>query len=249
MGWDDVVTSLSPWLWYRLDDASTATVATDASGNGRSGSYPNGSNPAFPAKRQAPMAPGSGYSIATGGGGNDELRVPTSSVANFGTDLLAAGSFTFGSWVGYSGSTAQATKWSCNGFRCSLSFNSDLVSSVSGRLSMRYDTAGSNTSRIDADVPWNDGSNHLIFCEYDHVADTMSIYMDGQRIATGPRPGTKPVAGTFDGLPFNILTASGSVSAFRMDEWLMFNKVLHPAQHSLLYGSLWSRSDSPMVMG
>src|SRR5688500_336032 len=71
--WDELVDSLNPTVWLKLDDGATATVAADASGNGLDFAYPNGTNASFPVRQLAGLVGGSSKSIRTTVAGNNEL--------------------------------------------------------------------------------------------------------------------------------------------------------------------------------
>lgn len=232
LSWDALVGSLTPWQWLKLDDAATGTVAADGSGNGRTGSYPNGANPLFPNRQEPPLVDNGGLSLISGGLGNSELITPNSDPLEL---VLTAGSFTFGGVVASTITAALAGQWSMNGFRVSLAFNMNVVTATPGALRFWYDTAGANADNLSVTgTGWNDGDPHLILCEYNSVADTMTIWKDGVAIATRARPGTKPTQASINGSNFQILGQANNTAGMKLDEWLMFDKVLTAGQHAQL---------------
>lgn len=229
--WDALVASLAPWQWLKLDDAATGTTAADASGNGRTGSYPNGGNAGFPNRQEPPLVDNSGFSLISGGNGNSELITPAAAALN---TLFSAGSFTFGGVVASTITAALTYQWSMGGvYPLSLSFNRNGAATTSGALMFRYDSGGGDNDQLSVtNTGWNDGNNHLLLCEYDSVADTISIWLDGVEIATRTRPGTKPVSGTFTGQAFAILGPANNTTGMKLDEWLMFDKALTAQHHA-----------------
>ena len=229
VAWNTYAASLSPWAWLKLDDAPGGTVASDASGNGRNGNYPNGtfgSGDVYPDRQAASLIDGSTYGIITGGGGNNEL-IGTA----YGNSM--SGSWTFGMALKSTSTTAAKYLMGNGSFQMSVSLNWDFVAfaAAAGAISLSYDTSGANANGLTASSSgWNDGSAHLIMIEHDAVADTVSIWKDGVRIATRTRAGTKPSLSATD---LYILRAN-PIAGMGMDEVLFFNKVLTSGEHSTL---------------
>lgn len=243
--WNEYVESLSPWAWWKLDDGDRwvegAAVAGDASGNGRTGTF-NGDQ-VSPTRWTDPLVQGSRSAVTADSTAAFQLR---SSSTSFVTGLTA-GSFTFGLLLKSSATaTIRRLVQATSGFTGLAVF---LNYPASGDMRFYYDTAGSDANALTLlSSGWNDGSAHLLMFEYDGVADTLSIWMDGTEAATRSRAGTKPsgLSGTFDWL-FRPTTG---VTATDADEYLFFTRTLTSTEHADLasftrpgthpYGASWS---------
>lgn len=236
VAWNTYVASLSPWAWWKLDDGATSTTIADASGNGRTGSYPNGTFSGFPDRLEAPLVDGSTNSLILGGGGNAEIWGP----APFPADLFGGGgSWTFGVVVKTTVTNGVSYAWHINTFNCvqvSLNFNFATFANQAGTISLGFDSTGSQANALTVTgTGWNDGNGHLLLFEYDSVADTISMWLDGVEIGTKARSGTKPAAGNYTGNRLE-LTRGGFFTGINYDEFLFFNKVLSPTEHANLAG-------------
>lgn len=234
--WNTYIASLSPWAWWKLDDATTATVIADSSGNSRPGSYPNGSNASFPVRHVSPLITGSTYSLTLGGGGNNEVWANDP----FPGNLFGSGSWTYGCAINSTATNTLQYFWSCNTFKHSVNFNFNFntFAGQAGTVSLSFDASGTNSNAlVYTSSGWNDGSDHLWFFEYDSVADTISIWKDGTKVATKARAGTKPTTGnTYTaGVQHEFSKSSVTPNAsMTYDELLFFNRVLTPTEHSNL---------------
>lgn len=229
--WNDYIADLAPWAWLKLDDAPGGTTAADASGNGRNGSYPNGTfggGDVYPNRQAAALLDGSVYGIITGGGNNNELI--GTAYANVLTN-----SWTFGMVIDTTSTTAAQYLMGNGSFQFSVSLNWDFVAftAAAGAISLTYDTSGTNANGLTATTTgFNDGNPHLLMFEYDHVNDTLSIWKDGVEIATRTRAGTKPSLGSID----LYLLRANPIAGMGMDEVLFFDKILTTLQHTTLAG-------------
>lgn len=235
--WDTFVASLGPQIWLKLDETTRTAVALDASGNARHFAYPNGTfAPSdIPDRGNTPMVTGSTFSITTFGGGNNELLSAATAQAYLKT-MLTAGSWTVGAFVSTTVTAGRSWQWGMNDWRVGMSFNfnGSTFSAQNGTLSLWYDNGGANANALVATATgWNDGTVRPLFFEYDSVADTISIWLDGTRIATRARAGTKPTSGNIGGADFLLKDASG-ISPVNMDEVLFFDKVLSSGDHSAM---------------
>lgn len=233
MAWNARVASLSPWAWLKLDDATTGLVAADSSGNARDASYPNGDfgGGSHPVRHSAALVAGSTWGIVTAGTGSDELRG-----TNYGNAM--SGSWTFGMAIKSSSTTAAEYLMGqsiANLYNMSVSLNFNFVTGLAaaGAISMSYDTEGVRANGLAATATgWNNGSAHWMMFEYNSVANTISIWLDGTRIATRTRAGTKP---TMTNLSINFLRVN-PIASMGMDEVLFFDKVLSQSDHTILAG-------------
>lgn len=225
--WNTYVASLSPWAWWKLDEALGVTTIADASGNGRTGTYPNGGVAGFPTRATTALVTGSTNGILLGGGGNLELRMATVTA----TALLNGGSWTFGFFI-RSTETARNALWIKNsagaGNFLFVDMNGNNAgSTVSGGIMLHYSTSGANAAGLETgNIGWNDGSDHLLMFEYNATAGTITIYKDGSVAATRSMATGAPTMAT----NFDVL---GSMTP-RLDEWLFFNRVLTATEHANL---------------
>lgn len=221
--WNPLVESLSPFIWLKLDDAATGTVAADSSGNSRDGAYPNGASASYPVRLSTPLTNGSNNGIVCGGGGNTELTITTGTLFDDST------SWTFG-MVMKTTSAANQTNLIRITASFYIAFNFDIVpyANSAGTISLTFDAGGAQANALSAvNCGWNDGYRHLILFERNIVADTLSIWKDGVRIATRARAGTAASTGT---VTADLLHAH-SFNGMGVDEVLCFNKLLTEEQH------------------
>lgn len=226
--WNTYVASLSPWAWWKLDEDTLANegdkVVEDASGNGRVGVF-NGDS-GDPTRHTTAIVTGSSFAVTTGSTGANVRDTASSFIGN-----LMAGSFTFGCFLKGTGSTTvrrfvqRVTGGS--GVGVLLNYPS------SGDVRFYFDTNGSDADSLLASAAgWNNGASRLLMFEYDSVADTISIWLSGTRIATRARAGIKPTAPT--GQHDWLFHPNAPLSGIQADEYLFFTRVLTSGEHSAL---------------
>lgn len=232
--WDDTVAAMSPYAWWKLNDGdyysdNTDVSANDATGNARTGRFIGDQ---VPLRWRDPLAAGSGYSIKLGTGFANDLRTKTS---GDGIPLagITGGSFTLGWWI--AGTTATViTNFVAGGNYFYIALNHNLVTAATaaGHISWLCSTAGADAHALDSGaVGWNDGDPHLVLFEYNSVADTISIWFDGTKVATKSHAGiTMPTTHT------NAILASAGTGTvdWRLDEYLFFNRLLTTDEHAAL---------------
>lgn len=219
--WNTYVASLSPYAWWKLDEENNppgTQQATDASGNGRHGVY-NGTS-TFPTRRVTALVPGSSFAIRTANGFNvNQTGIGAA---------LDSGSFTFGAWLQTTTTTGGNAFVTAPGLiRVGLNYNWVTGANQSGTISWLFDIAGANANALAATGSgWNDGNPHLVLFERDNTADTISIWIDGVRVATRAHVGANPAlaGGTWIGGPANV----------DVDEYLFFDRILTGTEHTNL---------------
>jgi hypothetical protein len=239
LGWNGYVAELAPWAWWKLDDAPPGLVAADASGNSRPGTYLNGNFLAggvypYPLRQQASLVDESTWGITSGGAGNTEVVA----APPFSADLFGGtGSWTFGA-IYQTTTTTSMHRWIQDHFNhhaVSFNYNTQTAAAQAGTLSLTFDTgmAAANTL-VATGTGWNDGGRHLLLFGHDATADTISIWVDGVRVATRARAGTKPTSGsTYSTRDFSLMAFS-PVAGIALDEFLFFNKTLTEDEHARL---------------
>lgn len=183
--WDELVASLSPRLWLKLDEAS-GTTANDASGNNNHGAYQGAAGTAYNLN-QPPIYPAMGACARFESG---YVRVPNNANLQFATqDFIAGVAFKRDAATGmsqYPKLLWKTTNYS-NGHANYLIQYHRSTNKVSARVSFAgtpyFDTPSSLTTFANA-------TPYLVFMR--RLGDKLSLWVNGvkEAEATLPSPST-----------------------------------------------------------
>jgi hypothetical protein len=175
------ITASAPRVYYKLDEATGATTATDSSSQGRNGTYQGTTTKgAADACSRDP-----GTSVTFDG---------TTGYLNLATSLSVATTYSCEAWF----KTATTTGGLIAGFGASTTGASatiDRVLYMTNAGALVFGNNNSGKSTISAAGPYNDNQWH-------HVMATvgtggMRLYVDGKQVATGATTATATYTGFF----------------------------------------------------
>lgn len=248
MTWDSTVTGYTPEVWLKMDDGTTATTGTDSSGNGWTVEYPNGTFTNFPERHLTGLISGSTYSLQTGGGGNNELRI----ASTFAQTFLTGGDWTFGLVIKATTTSATTKQFGVTAASraiVALNHNINTTSTSDGAISILFDqNQQSANALVASSTGWNDGDPHLLMFTYDATADEISIWMDGSQLASKSLAAvTKPTVAGLTGGAFYLAGSTGLADVW-MDEFVAFTSAFGSTEHTALYDAAFpstvDKSDS-----
>ncbi len=221
------VASLSPYLWYRMDETSdTTTSATDSSGNTRTGVYSSGDKTSVRGQActndsgRAMRFSGSGYlsspAVAGGMPNTFSLSIWFRTTTTTGGKIIGFGS----AQTGQSGN-----------------YDRHIYMSDDGRL--YYGVYANATKTISSTASYNDGGWHLAVATLSSAG--MRLYVDGKLLVrdttttTGEPGSTAYVRIAFDNVGNWPSSPSSPYFSGTLDDAALFTTALSAAQVSALY--------------
>ena len=181
LSWSAYIASLTPDLWWRLNETTGAVTATDSSGNSRIGNISN--------------APTMGVAGATADGNNAFTFNGTNQKINSNSTATIWG-------AGLSNSMAFFVKWTstagiyvCACLRANDGLNAGItmqftINRTAGFLNVESYQAATTTSRVFSTAAINDGNYHFIVGTYNGSTKDLKLYVDGTLHGTITQSGT-----------------------------------------------------------
>jgi hypothetical protein len=225
-----VVSSLKPYLWYRMDEtSSTTTTATDASGNSRTGVYGSSGKTTTTSKpcssdtgRAMTFNGSSGYlsspAVAGGSPNTFSLSIWFRTTTTSGGKLIGFGSAQTG---------------------LSPNYDRHLYLTDAGQLTFGVYSNGNKT--ISSSSAYNDGTWHLGVATMSSAG--MRLYVDGRLLGsdssttTGETDSTAYVRVAYDNLTFWDNEPSSDYFSGTLDDAAFFTTALSATQVQTLYNA------------
>lgn len=219
------VAALNPYLYYRMDETSSTTTATDSSGNGRDGTY--SSNGRTSTWAQACV--------------NDSGRAMTfdGSSGSLSSRALSNGTpstFSLAIWFQTTRAGGMLIGVEDDGGRTSSSGRFISMSDRSGRI--RFGTSSSSTTPISTSSSYDDGSWHLAVATASSAGTR--LYLDGALADSDSSTVSRSSSTAYVRVAYSASSSSSSSNPYfsgTLDDATLFTSVLTASQVASLYAA------------